>query len=141
MQTTIQSNLKELANVVKKLIEIIKERGDDINIVFLKGDLSSGKTTFVQKYTSLFTDTKVTSPTFSVIHEYSSEIFHYDLYQKSWNELLSLGIIEFLTQKGIHFVEWSSIELEQTLQSLDITPINIEINNQNTNNRIYTISL
>jgi tRNA threonylcarbamoyladenosine biosynthesis protein TsaE len=135
------SNMTTLLDVTKELVNIIQDINKDINIILLQGDIGSGKTTFVQKYTSLFGNDNVTSPTFSIMHEYSCSIFHYDLYQKSWNELLSLGVIEFLLQKGTHFIEWPTKELKDTLCQLDIKPIEINIKDENINNRKYEMKI
>ena len=83
-------------------------------IIFLKGELGSGKTTFVQKYLLHKYDFKNTSsPTFGIINTYMLDdinIYHYDLYRitKS-NELYDIGFYENLETNTVHFIEWPEI--------------------------------
>ncbi len=83
-------------------------RGDR---VLLTGDLGAGKTTFVKAvakelgYTGL-----VTSPTFTLLNEYSGSmpIYHFDMYRlKSSSEAVESGLDEVLKNNdGVCFVEW-----------------------------------
>lgn len=136
---TIICNMENIKEVALKINNFIISSKKSNNIIFLNGDLSSGKTTLVQQYVSLFSSDIVTSPTFSIIHEYSNNIFHYDLYQKSYNELLPLGIIEFLAQDGTHFIEWPNQELQDSLNEFDFEIINIDIDFRDHDERLYTI--
>ena len=83
-------------------------------VIFLKGELGSGKTTFVQnylKYKYAFTNT--TSPTFGIINTYSIGqimIYHYDLYRITKpEELNDIGLYDNLEANALHFVEWPEI--------------------------------
>ena len=79
--------IDEVWKVVEKLQEIIKNQNI---IVLLRGDLGSGKTTFVKEYVKYIgINNKVTSPTFSLQSIYGNEIFHYDVYNKTLNEFLA----------------------------------------------------
>ena len=53
----------------------------------------------------------MTSPTFSLIHEYegcSCYIFHFDLYRlENASELLEIGWEDYLEMDGICVVEWA----------------------------------
>lgn len=90
-------------------LKISKEK----SIIFLNGDVGSGKTTFVKSYlSSLSGDSHATSPTFTIVNEYvdtkNQKIYHYDFYRlKNKNELFEIGIDYYLEQPGIHFIEWS----------------------------------
>jgi len=80
-------------------------------IIFLNGEIGSGKTSIVRRYIKLFNLNKtITSPTFTLINEYQLEqikIFHYDLYKiKSTQELIDIGINDYLNQNALHFFEW-----------------------------------
>ena len=83
-------------------------------IIFLKGELGSGKTTFVQKYLSYKYNFKNTSsPTFGIINTYmldDTNIYHYDLYRitKS-DELYDIGFYDNLETNTAHFIEWPEI--------------------------------
>jgi tRNA threonylcarbamoyladenosine biosynthesis protein TsaE len=95
------------------------ERGD---VVALVGDLGAGKTHFSKGVVSglgvnslgvnsLGADTAVTSPTFSLVHEYLAgriPVFHFDFYRiDSPDELVRLGWDEYLDEEGIILVEWA----------------------------------
>ena len=80
-------------------------------IIFLNGEIGSGKTSIVRRYIKLFNLNKtITSPTFTLINEYQLDqikIFHYDLYKiKSTQELIDIGINDYLNQNALHFFEW-----------------------------------
>lgn len=87
-------------------------------IVFLKGDLGSGKTTFV-KNLCLFLDIKVDihSPTFVIMKVYDflyldyKKMIHIDAYRlKSFNDLATLKIDEYIRDRdNIVFIEWPDI--------------------------------
>lgn len=79
--------------------------------VVLSGDLGAGKTTLVRAIArAQGTLEPVTSPTYSIVHEYHSprgHIFHLDLYRiKSPAELYQLGWEEVSRSKGLVLVEW-----------------------------------
>ena len=83
-------------------------------IIFLKGELGSGKTTFVQKYLlHKYNFKNESSPTFGIINTYmlnDTNIYHYDLYRitKS-NELYDIGFYDNLETNTVHFIEWPEI--------------------------------
>ena len=83
-------------------------------IILLKGQLGSGKTTFVKEllsYKYKFND--VNSPTFGIINTYNIKenlIFHYDLYRiNKVSELDEIGFYDNLETEAIHFIEWPEI--------------------------------
>ncbi len=117
--------LDEIGKVVKRLDEKVRDR--DI-IVLLRGDLASGKTTLVKEYVSyLGLSEEVTSPTFSLQSIYSDKVFHYDVYNKSIDEFLALGLLEEFEKNGIHFVEWGDEKLENLLKKLGFEVMIIKI--------------
>ncbi|MGK0256487.1 MAG: tRNA threonylcarbamoyladenosine biosynthesis protein TsaE [Arcobacteraceae bacterium] len=98
-------------------------------VVLLRGDLASGKTTFVKKFVkSLNIDDIVTSPTFSIQSIYPQDIYHYDIYNKTLQEFISLGLLEEFEKTGIHFVEWGDEKLENILKEygFEVLILNIE---------------
>ncbi len=120
--------LNEIDLVVKKLKSIINDK--DI-VVLLRGTLASGKTTLVKNYVkSLGLDDIVTSPTFSLQSVYSNLIYHYDVYNKTLEEFVSLGLLEEFEKSGIHFVEWGDERLEKILKEygFELIIVNIEKN-------------
>ena len=85
------------------------------SVIFLVGDLGSGKTTFCKGFASgLGFSDEILSPTYSILNEYklnSNSLYHFDLYRlKSVNEFLEIGGIEYLNdRKSISLVEWPAI--------------------------------
>jgi tRNA threonylcarbamoyladenosine biosynthesis protein TsaE len=80
------------------------------DIISLSGDLGAGKTVFVQGLAAaLGVQERVTSPTFTIVHEYSGRypILHLDVYRlNSFQEVLDLGFEEFLDPHSIVAIEW-----------------------------------
>lgn len=80
------------------------------DVISLSGDLGAGKTVFVQGLaTAMGVDGGVTSPTFTIVHEYEGRypIIHMDVYRlDSFQEVLDLGFEELLDPQAILLVEW-----------------------------------
>ncbi len=114
---------------IDKVVETLKKSiADRDSVVLLQGDLSSGKTTFVQRYVkSCDIDNNVTSPTFSLQTMYGDKIFHYDIYNKTFDEFLSLGFLEEFEKSGVHFVEWGGEELKNMLLKFGFRVIVLKI--------------
>ena len=124
MQEEFELELNHLDVLTKYLREIIIEDC----IVILRGDLASGKTTLVKNYLkALGLKDLVTSPTFSLQAIYSNAIFHYDVYNKTLNEFISLGMLEEFEKDGTHFIEWGDEKLEEILKDYGYNVILIEI--------------
>ena len=137
MQKTFELELNKLEELTTYLIELLK---DDNYIVILRADLASGKTTLVKTYVKLLNlDDLVTSPTFSLQAIYSENIFHYDVYNKTLNEFISLGMLEEFEKEGTHFVEWGDEKLEEILKDYGYNVILIEIEKKD-NKRLYKIN-
>ena len=111
MKKEFELDLDSVDVVVDELKKVINNKNC---VVILRGDLASGKTTLVKNYVkSLGLDDLVTSPTFSLQAIYSDKIFHYDVYNKTLVEFISLGMLEEFEKEGIHFVEWGDEKLEE----------------------------
>ena len=109
-------------------------------VIILKGDLAAGKTTFVKNMAKkMGIDEEVTSPTFSLQHCYGNKIYHYDMYNHGLDHFISLGMLEELDKKGLHFVEWGDDELVEILLSAEIPTITIEIEKISDDSREYKI--
>jgi len=80
------------------------------DVLSLNGDLGAGKTCFVQGLAgALEVDGRVTSPTFTLVHEYNGRfpIVHLDVYRLNYfQEVLDLGFEELLDPAAILVVEW-----------------------------------
>ena len=82
-------------------------------LVLLRGDLGAGKTTLVKGIAEGFgaaSQDEVTSPTFTLIHEYRSpavNIYHIDLYRvDTLRQLETLAIDDLLDPKSLLLIEW-----------------------------------
>jgi len=83
------------------------------DIVFLYGDLATGKTTFTQHILRklLWTNISVKSPTYTYYEKYGENIYHFDLYRvKDYDHFFAIGGEEILdNQTNISFIEWPQI--------------------------------
>jgi tRNA threonylcarbamoyladenosine biosynthesis protein TsaE len=82
-------------------------------LVVLRGDLGAGKTTMVKGIAEGFnaaTQQDVTSPTFTLVHEYRGprvDLFHIDLYRiDTLRELDTLALDDLKSERSILLVEW-----------------------------------
>ena len=83
------------------------------SIVALAGDLGAGKTEFVKGLVAgLGSSAQVTSPTFTLIHEYLGgriPLYHMDLYRlTAEDELDEIGFDDYLNRPGICAIEWAN---------------------------------
>jgi tRNA threonylcarbamoyladenosine biosynthesis protein TsaE len=87
--------------------------------LLLIGDLGAGKTTLTKglvKGLGAGVPEDVSSPTFTLIHEYSGtrKVYHIDLYRiEQAGELDSLGLDEIFEQEAIVLIEWGERFLER----------------------------
>ncbi|MBK1882864.1 tRNA (adenosine(37)-N6)-threonylcarbamoyltransferase complex ATPase subunit type 1 TsaE [Luteolibacter pohnpeiensis] len=82
------------------------------SIFALVGDLGAGKTHWTKGFAAgLGSPAVVTSPTFSLVHEYDGArlpLFHFDFYRlESAEELIALGWDEYLDAGGVIIAEWA----------------------------------
>ncbi|PYV84841.1 MAG: tRNA (adenosine(37)-N6)-threonylcarbamoyltransferase complex ATPase subunit type 1 TsaE [Acidobacteria bacterium] len=82
-------------------------------VVVLRGDLGAGKTTLVKGVAQGFNaaeEEDVTSPTFTLIHEYrgpETTVYHIDLYRvDTQRELETLGLDDLMTENSVLLIEW-----------------------------------
>ena len=80
--------------------------------VYLSGDLGAGKTTLtkgIAKGLSAAQPDEVSSPTFTLIHEYGDppRLYHIDLYRLDKpSQLASLGLEEIFDSEAVVVIEW-----------------------------------
>lgn len=86
-------------------------------LLLLQGDLGTGKTTLVKGVAQALDAAdpdEVTSPTFTLIHEYEGtrdgepiKLFHLDVYRlEGERQLETLGLDDLLTSNSLVLVEW-----------------------------------
>lgn len=100
------------ASIAKKIAKL--RPGKTARLIALRGDLGSGKTTFVQGFLrSLGYRGKITSPTFILMRHFKirgtyRDIYHVDAYRiEHPKEMLPLKLHEILKNpKAIILVEW-----------------------------------
>jgi tRNA threonylcarbamoyladenosine biosynthesis protein TsaE len=97
------------------------------DVLCLRGDLGTGKTTFTRALvTSMGSPAPVSSPTFTLVHEYKGgrlPVWHVDAYRlRSADETVDIGLDEvFLIGEGIVVIEWPErIEAALPVDYLDI---------------------
>jgi tRNA threonylcarbamoyladenosine biosynthesis protein TsaE len=101
-------SLAETERLGRFLGEIAKP-GD---VIILNGPLGAGKTTitqFIGAGLKVPKECYITSPTFSLMHEYPGRltIYHMDLYRlSSEEEIEDLGFIEYIYGNGLTIIEW-----------------------------------
>src|SRR5215472_17872746 len=82
-------------------------------LVLLSGGLGTGKTTLTKGIVSglhAAEEDEVTSPTFTLLHEYGADakVFHGDLYRiESLHDFETLGIEDVFSKPAIVILEWS----------------------------------
>lgn len=121
---------------IARIVKLLPNEG----VILLRGDLASGKTTLVKNIVKAHNiSANVTSPTFSIMQNYEN-IYHYDLYQTSINEILENGLFENFFEDGLHLVEWGDDDLKARLENFGLECSTINITNLN-NKRKYEVEL
>jgi tRNA threonylcarbamoyladenosine biosynthesis protein TsaE len=79
-------------------------------VVLLIGDLGAGKTTLakgIAKGRGAAEPDEVSSPTFTLIHEYGGKVYHVDLYRLDEpREVATLGLEELFERDALALIEW-----------------------------------
>lgn len=105
------NGLSELDAAAKKLISTLDNR----KIVALYGQMGAGKTTLVKSICKALGVTDVvSSPTFSLVNEYTTEksepIYHFDFYRiNKIEEAYDFGYEEYFYSGNLCLVEWPEI--------------------------------
>ena len=86
------------------------EAGD---VLCMYGDLGVGKTAFVQGLAKgLGIDEPITSPTFTIVNEYSGRLplYHFDVYRiGDVEEMEEIGYNEMVYGDGVCLIEWANL--------------------------------
>lgn len=109
-------------------------------VVLLIGNLGAGKTTLTKgivKGLGAAQPDEVSSPTFTLIHEYSPSAYHVDLYRlDSPAQLATLGLEEIFDREAVVLIEWG----EKFLERLPEERIEIRLRATGENSREIEIS-
>ena len=79
------------------------------NILFLVGNLGSGKTTFTKWFAEgLWIDPKkVQSPTYTYVNVYDDKLLHIDMYRlETFEDLIEKWIMDFINEYEYILIEW-----------------------------------
>jgi len=108
------SSLKDTERLAKKISKVVK-RGD---IIFLQGEIGTGKTTFARSFINNLEKknnikkSNILSPTFNIVYDYhikGIKILHYDLYRlKNYKDILELGMFD-TSENHIKIIEWPEL--------------------------------
>jgi len=82
------------------------------SVLALKGELGSGKTQLVKGLVAgLGSGAAVTSPTFTILHEYSSgrfPVYHFDFFRlEDRQSVARLGLDDYFFGDGVSVIEWA----------------------------------
>jgi tRNA threonylcarbamoyladenosine biosynthesis protein TsaE len=108
MATIISHSAEETFRAGRE--EAARVRAGDV--LALVGDLGAGKTQWVKGLAAgLGSDAAVTSPTFTLIHEYGGgrlPLYHVDCYRlERAGELRGIGLDDYLDGRGVLVIEWA----------------------------------
>jgi tRNA threonylcarbamoyladenosine biosynthesis protein TsaE len=108
LATFISNSPAETQTIARRLA------GDLItgSVLALKGELGSGKTLFTQGLVAgLESDAAVTSPTFTIVHEYPGgrlPVYHFDFFRLENREAAEqLGLEDYFFGDGVSVIEWA----------------------------------
>lgn len=105
---------KDTMSVAENICKNIKKG----TVIAFSGGMGMGKTAFVRGALKAFGNSSfVSSPTFSLVHDYGGEphIYHFDMYRVTdLDDLYSTGFFDYLDGESVLFIEWSE-NIEEAL--------------------------
>lgn len=109
--------------------------------VLLIGNLGAGKTTLAKGIVEglgVAEADEVSSPTFPLVHEYSSTVYHVDLYRlETLEEVLTIGLEDLFERDALLLIEWG--ERFRQMMPTPRTEISIEANGDTRTIHIETV--
>lgn len=107
MRSIVTNSAAETERFAEDLAKQLKPN----DVIAFFGGLGMGKTTFVRGLArALGCADEVSSPTFSLVHEYRStpKLYHFDMYRvTSFDDLYSTGFFDYLESGAVLAIEWS----------------------------------
>ena len=108
MATFISNSPAETEAIGRQLADNV----DTGSVLALKGELGSGKTLFTQGLVAgLGSTAAVTSPTFTIVHEYQGgrlPVYHFDFFRlENRAAAARLGLDDYFFGEGISVIEWA----------------------------------
>lgn len=105
---------EDLYNIAKSLLKWKPE----VKIFAFQGKMGAGKTTFIKALGEVLkVEEVVSSPTFSLVNEYTSDdqdpVFHFDFYRiNKIEEVYDIGYEEYFYSDNYCFIEWPELVTE-----------------------------
>ncbi len=110
-------------------------------VICLMGDLGTGKTVFTKGFAqALEVKEEVTSPTFTIIKEYTSgelPLYHMDVYRLE-GKVEDLGIEEYFTKGGVTIIEWADMIADYLPE--ERLEIKFKLSDEDEDTRIITVT-
>lgn len=132
----MQITIKSLGGIQEAARQFIHSMGPGKVFAFY-GKMGAGKTTFIKAICEeLGVKEVITSPTFAIVNEYTTEpdgksIFHFDFYRiKKLEEVYDMGYEDYFYSGALCFLEWP--ELIDDLLPEDAVKVTIKANDDGT---------
>ncbi|MBS0000956.1 MAG: tRNA (adenosine(37)-N6)-threonylcarbamoyltransferase complex ATPase subunit type 1 TsaE [Cyclobacteriaceae bacterium] len=103
--------IEDLPDVAKRIYDY----GRDRTIWLLKGEMGSGKTTFVTTLSRIIgTTDHVNSPSYAIVNEYRStqgeKLYHFDFFRaRDVDEIFDIGFEEYVDSGDLCLIEWPEL--------------------------------
>ncbi|ALJ06690.1 tRNA threonylcarbamoyladenosine biosynthesis protein TsaE [Pseudalgibacter alginicilyticus] len=125
-------NIDDVNEVAKQLVSNLKTK-----TIVIYGEMGAGKTTLIKAIVKILNSTdEVSSPTFSIVNEYSTNetlIYHFDLYRiNDLEEAYNFGIEEYIYSDNWSIIEWPQIIEDILPEHFDRVELTINLNNSRT---------
>lgn len=126
----MEIRINSLADINETAKQFIANMGNGKVFAFY-GKMGAGKTTFIKAICEeMGVEDVITSPTFAIVNEYTSQktgdtIYHFDFYRiKKLEEVYDMGYEDYFYGGSICFLEWP--ELIEDLLPEDAVKVSIE---------------
>lgn len=106
-----QTQISDLS-AIRKTARLLLDHFPEDRVFAFYGAMGAGKTTLIKAVCrELGSTDNITSPTFALINEYTTEnqsvIYHFDFYRiKKLEEAYDLGYEDYIYSKNYCFIEW-----------------------------------